>query len=567
MADTDDASVDDGGVDDVQHSGVRGHQVHHPQNHEQRPLPPPPPPTQKQQEQLVQPKPKHEHKHKQQTEQEQNRPRRQQWLRRPFQRISRQRQQQCGGRTNDPMAIPEPNERWYFCVGPLVHPDVRARRLLSSTDSHQAAVLLDYKLVFSHAGVDCVPKVGYNVQGVVMRVPCDDDWNRIVDADSAAFSRVLVNVYPYNTTTNTATSTTTTTTTSTKTNATTNSSRFCSYGSKNNRIIHDGQDGDTLDLSTSTTYNRDFPSSLGCETDDDNDDYHYNDIQNHNEHDDDEEGDEHVDIALIACKNRPILAYVSVMNEYDESKVINENAPIEKKPQERYLRLVSEGMKFHGVDETYVADEIMSCPYIPKRTQDNWCRFPTTAPPPPAAAAAKKRSSFLFQKWQLLSSEHRHPQHPQHLQNCQIEDESYSNENDSSSISTRNTESQMHRRQQQNDQDQQMRLPVLTMKKYKRLCAKNSTPHSDLYFILHNHVLKMDNHDPQSPVAGWVRMKGHGKPDLSYTIHQIVVDPDIPWAKTRDDMTLLHYDWAEDHLQEALKLSGLTATKVYRLKR
>ena len=62
------------------------------------------------------------------------------------------------------------------------------------------------------------------------------------------------------------------------------------------------------------------------------------------------------------------------MMEYEESRL---EKPLEKKPTERYLGLISSGMARHGVDDTYVQDEIMACPYIPKRPREDWYTFPT----------------------------------------------------------------------------------------------------------------------------------------------------------------------------------------------
>jgi hypothetical protein len=350
--------------------------------------------------------------------------------------------------------------RWYFCVGPLVNPAVRDRRRLNSTDHHQAAVLLDYRLIFTHSGAHVVPKIGYNVHGVVMRVPHDDDWQRIVDVDSGAWQQIPVNVYPYGT-------------------------------KKNHHSHHQHQK-----QKHQSSHDDDAP--LEPDTNDDDDAVEDDDI-----------------VAAVCKGRRPIHAYVSIINEYDESQ---HGEPLEKKPQERYLRLIAEGMRHHGVDETYVTDEVMSCPFVPKRTPEDWYTFPTTFAATTATQLHRKKSCNDDKNAQSSNSEQDH---------------------------------------------QQQQLPVITMKKYEKLCRKNKKPNSDVYFILHNYVLKMGTHDPQNPIALWIRGLGHGKADLCYTVHQIVVDPDIPWARTRGDMTLLHYAWAEDHVFEVFKLCGTTATKLF----
>jgi hypothetical protein len=57
----------------------------------------------------------------------------------------------------------------------------------------------------------------------------------------------------------------------------------------------------------------------------------------------------------------------------------NAKLPTEKLPQERYIRIIAEGMKFHGVDEEYIDYQIMSVPYIPSRKPADYLKFPYAA--------------------------------------------------------------------------------------------------------------------------------------------------------------------------------------------
>ena len=171
------------------------------------------------------------------------------------------------------------------------------------------------------------------------------------------------------------------------------------------------------------------------------------------------------------------------MNDFEESLL---DKPIEIQPQERYLRLILEGMRIYGVDETYIEDEIMACPYVPKLAPEDYRSFPT-----------------------------------------------------------------------QSDD-----LPIITMKKYEKLCRQKT---EYLYFILHKYVLKADPHNPGNPAAAWLRVHGHGKGDLSFCVHELLVDPDIPWAGTPEGMTPIHYLWAENQTFEFLQQAGFSATKVFRL--
>ena len=52
------------------------------------------------------------------------------------------------------------------------------------------------------------------------------------------------------------------------------------------------------------------------------------------------------------------------------------DAPIECLPQERYLKLISQGMRQHRVDEDYVTDHIEACPFVPTRTEKEYFVFP-----------------------------------------------------------------------------------------------------------------------------------------------------------------------------------------------
>ncbi|CAB9529747.1 expressed unknown protein [Seminavis robusta] len=52
------------------------------------------------------------------------------------------------------------------------------------------------------------------------------------------------------------------------------------------------------------------------------------------------------------------------------------DAPIERLPQERYLKLVANGMRKYGVDEDYITDHIEACPFIPNRKREDYFTFP-----------------------------------------------------------------------------------------------------------------------------------------------------------------------------------------------
>jgi hypothetical protein len=61
----------------------------------------------------------------------------------------------------------------------------------------------------------------------------------------------------------------------------------------------------------------------------------------------------------------------------DESE--NANLPLNRLPQERYVRIIGEGMRFHGVDDDYIDFQIMNVPYIPNCKPEDYMLFPPSA--------------------------------------------------------------------------------------------------------------------------------------------------------------------------------------------
>jgi len=183
----------------------------------------------------------------------------------------------------------------------------------------------------------------------------------------------------------------------------------------------------------------------------------------------------------------PVRCHVFVQSDYEVSLL---EKPLEKKPQERYLRLIAQGMQKVNADPNYVENEIMGCPYVEMRTQEEWLTF-------------------------------------SHVSN-------------------------------------KKNVPKISMDKYQRICQKASP--DDCYFILRNHVIQLHHHDPENPSAKWIRSNGHGNPDISFLVHTIVVDPDVPYAGSEEGMTDLHYRWAENHMVDFCQQAQIEAFKIYRLK-
>mmetsp|Transcript_15715 Transcript_15715/g.34403 ORF Transcript_15715/g.34403 Transcript_15715/m.34403 type:complete len:346 (-) Transcript_15715:158-1195(-) len=183
---------------------------------------------------------------------------------------------------------------------------------------------------------------------------------------------------------------------------------------------------------------------------------------------------------------QPVTCYVFVQAEYDES-VLEKNV-IDKKPQERYLRLIANGMRQYHVYDVYIDDEIMVVPFIDSRKEEDWYTFPY----------AKKTP------------------------------------------------------------------PKITLEGYKRMCQKKP---NDLFFILGDKVIKLDER-PESgnSAAGWLRSHGHGKEDLTHLVHQMIVDPYLPYAKTEEEMTEKHFRWVENHMFDFMQLGNMKGHVVFTLR-
>lgn len=99
-----------------------------------------------------------------------------------------------------------------------------------------------------------------------------------------------------------------------------------------------------------------------------------------------------------APEEEPITAYTMVMKCFDEMKL---DRPIQNLPVERYLKLISGGLRHYGADEDYIEDQILSVPYIPAKAPEEYDTFPQASNPLPTItmAAYKKlaqRSSDLY---------------------------------------------------------------------------------------------------------------------------------------------------------------------------
>eukprot|EP00545_Synedropsis_sp_CCMP1620_P014188 CAMPEP_0119023266 /NCGR_PEP_ID=MMETSP1176-20130426/29629_1 /TAXON_ID=265551 /ORGANISM="Synedropsis recta cf, Strain CCMP1620" /LENGTH=315 /DNA_ID=CAMNT_0006978313 /DNA_START=1 /DNA_END=948 /DNA_ORIENTATION=+ len=75
---------------------------------------------------------------------------------------------------------------------------------------------------------------------------------------------------------------------------------------------------------------------------------------------------------LPYTSKEPIMARTFVMAG---DALENAKLPSNRLPQERFIRIVAEGMKYHGVEQEVIDFHIMNVPYIPSRKPDEYRRF------------------------------------------------------------------------------------------------------------------------------------------------------------------------------------------------
>jgi len=208
----------------------------------------------------------------------------------------------------------------------------------------------------------------------------------------------------------------------------------------------------------------------------------------------------------------PVQAFTFVYDApLEQGALANADAdtiPIEKLPQERYLKLIADGLRQLHIDPEYIDDQIMSVPYTPKTKPENFCTFDT------------------------LNS---------HNRNCK-----------------------------------QKPPRNITFQKYQAMCQRQlKRKHKQVYFVIGNKVLKIlsdsdsnsnskanDQDQEENPCFKWFLTNVHGQGDLTLKVHKLVVDPDIPMVDASEDLTPLHFQWAEHHVYEYLQQGGLQAVQV-----
>ena len=83
--------------------------------------------------------------------------------------------------------------------------------------------------------------------------------------------------------------------------------------------------------------------------------------------------DKHVQVVPYGAS--PVMAHVFYFGDFGERP--------QGIPQERYLKIIAEGMRFHGVDERYIRSEILDIDFIPSRKPNEYLSFPRNSKPLP----------------------------------------------------------------------------------------------------------------------------------------------------------------------------------------
>lgn len=253
---------------------------------------------------------------------------------------------------------------YYFGYGPIVNPIVRYRRGCKiPPENIQAAILYDHRLRFVEGGTACVvPRRGWDVKGVLLKFDDPEEFHRFRNFDPQY-------------------------------------------------EVHD--------VSVSVISKTDVdPKKMSSKV---------APFQDDAEEDDDEEDEE--DCGEYSCPFSVTTSATSLQREEDPNSIravtftialasSNSNRNIYSQhhcitptscdgsnvvsmPQERYLKLIEEGLRAHEIDETYIRDEILSVNYIPsERDKIEDCESYRRFPSPLSSNGFKRLPKIAYAKYE-----------------------------------------------------------------------------------------------------------------------------------------------------------------------
>jgi len=271
---------------------------------------------------------------------------------------------------------------YYFGYGPIVNPIVRYRRgCMIPPEQIKTAILYDHRLKFVAGGTaNVVATRGWDVKGVLLRFNSQDEWNAFRQYDANYDVREIsvsvidkTNLDPKNKNDHTA-----------------------PFEESENDLDTSERSGPLVRsrMHKSMMVPSGGRSSLNSLENSDSDEEEYSCPFSF------EPKSKKADPNAVKC-------FTFVINQPNGAPrhTISENAPyrgtngskasVVGKPQERYLKLMTDGLRGHDIDETYIHDEVLSVNYIPNERdkvtdQNNYKVFP----------ASKKVSKVDFKKYE-----------------------------------------------------------------------------------------------------------------------------------------------------------------------
>lgn len=260
---------------------------------------------------------------------------------------------------------------YYFGYGPIVDPIVRLRRGCNiAPENIKTAILYDHRLKFVAGGTaNIVKSRGWDVKGVLLRFENQTEFEAFRQFDANYDVRdVSVSIID-------------------KTNL--DPKKKNDHTAPFDDCVHDELDESyrsTGLISSKRTYSSCLVAGNGSSL---------NDLSGDSSSEDEdyscpfsfEPKSARVDPNAVKCKTFMIDQDPSgvrhVINEntsFRGTKITGDGESVFGKPQERYLKLMTDGLRFHGVDETYIRDEVLAVNYIPNErdrvVDKNYRSFP-----------------------------------------------------------------------------------------------------------------------------------------------------------------------------------------------
>lgn len=274
---------------------------------------------------------------------------------------------------------------YYFGYGPIVNPIVRYRRgCMIPPEQIKTAILYDHRLKFVAGGTaNVVATRGWDVKGVLLRFNSQEEWQAFKQYDANYDVREIsvsvidkTNIDPKNKNDHTApfadgddqeVDLDESDRSGPLVRSRMHKSMLVSGGSSSLNSLEDNSDSDEEEYSCPFSFEpkskKEDPNAVKCFT------FVINQPNGRPRH--------------TICENAPYRG------------TNGSSASVVGKPQERYLKLMTDGLRAHEIDETYIHDEVLSVNYIPNERDkvtdsNNYKSFPE----------CKKMAKVNYQKYE-----------------------------------------------------------------------------------------------------------------------------------------------------------------------